>query len=172
MYDYCYPPPLAPPLRATPCTVYTLTHSLTDSLPGRRGGSTDASRSQGGAYAVLRSGLRVRRARTIKKSRRECAARSRPGRCAPSEREVINHDAGLRMGRLHALTSHGTSGRTWESAASRPQTPLGRRRAPTTCTLQPPRGHADPGREAVRPARRGRRRAALISICEPANLVS
>ena len=41
-------------------------------------------------------------ARTIKKSRRELASRSRPGRCAPSELEVINHDAGLRMGRLLA----------------------------------------------------------------------
>ena len=36
--------------------------------------------------------------RTIKKSRRECPARSRPRRCAPSERKVKNYDAGLRMG--------------------------------------------------------------------------
>ena len=36
--------------------------------------------------------------RTIKKSWRECAARSRPGRRAPSERGVKNYDARLRMG--------------------------------------------------------------------------
>ena len=37
--------------------------------------------------------------RTIKNLRRKCAAKSRPGWCAPSERWVKNDDAGLRMGR-------------------------------------------------------------------------